>query len=945
MVELKFLNKNLELVGIIDTATSVQWKERFNEVGTFEIYVQIDDYVKDILLNSFFVMRNDSERIGVIRYFDKLTSVEEGDYVTIIGKFAEDLIGQRIIRYRRNFISYSRGDIIINLLNDNLLNPPLNDGETVSPRKMSLFDTTINDFLDDSEHISAQPNYEETDNLLEYILQLLNEINSSIKVTLNDSNKLQITLFNGIDRSISQTENSFVLFSKNFDNLISSNFTRDATEQKNVVYAGGEDDDTRTEGRIIVKYDRNSDDEIISDLDRVEVYIDASDIEQQSTDEWNILQPKLTDAEYRQLLINRAKENVIQPSETLEAIVDTSLYKYGSNKDYYLGDMVTIEDEIFGRYNKTIIGMDFVDEEISTMEPIFDDKIVKAEVAIPESYLLTEQNEILLTENNLALAPETATTYSMRSVSTEGSIKISELPEVEQLQEGCCLPVVSNGETKKIYYGNLQKDFASKTYVDALFEKLHSNLVLKFYCIEQVTIVVNGVPTIYPENSNVEIPLANTDTFEIITTSDKSILSLSGFPGAISTYYNWLEGVQQFSNVIFNMTDVSMYEKWNQGHQGEYNVQYAQYVNCIFWNDNPYIHGTSVATRTNYTLYSSSQLPLCYATNPANTYKPFYLAYGVQSDPNWSNQDYIDSYSLVTNATQTFSYYGARTIGVFNMEVRPIPLPKDCRGLMFYSWTIENAGVFDATKVTSANNFGAKRGSWQEAFGYCYNLKRLYITNLNSNLNLSWSPIERASINFIINNSAATKDLKIWVSPVTYNLLTTDDIANATSKRISIILETANYSEDARINAITLTGDGTQVLANNGKYIPLPSGGSIEEETISAYVDAGGEFEIDVSNAKDYKLYISTYQGGDSMSLLLTITFTSGGVANITVPLYADDISNSAYNYIERVSKVAFRAGYMHDCCIFNGNIATINIQPTDTNDSGIYELYGTILR
>ena len=37
------------------------------------------------------------------------------------------------------------------------------------------------------------------------------------------------------------------------------------------------------------------------------------------------------------------------------------------------------------------------------------------------------------------------------------NIKISELPEIEVLQDGCCMPVVSNGETTKMYYSKLKE--------------------------------------------------------------------------------------------------------------------------------------------------------------------------------------------------------------------------------------------------------------------------------------------------------------------------------------------------------------------------------------------------------------------------------------------------------------------------------------------------------
>ena len=123
----------------------------------------------------------------------------------------------------------------------------------------------------------------------------------------------------------------------------------------------------------------------------------------------------------------------------------------------------------------------------------------------------------------------------------------------------------------------IENRFASEEYVENLYKKLNSNTTLGFYCIEDVTIVTNGISKIYPANSNVEIKFVEDDTFEIIPTSDKSILQLNAFPSALGVYYPWLEGVKQFSNILFDMNDVDMYSKWSQGNQGSYQVQYAQY--------------------------------------------------------------------------------------------------------------------------------------------------------------------------------------------------------------------------------------------------------------------------------------------------------------------------------------------------------------------------------
>ena len=346
--------------------------------------------------------------------------------------------------------------------------------------------------------------------------------------------------------------------------------------------------------------------------------------------------------------------------------------------------------------------------------------------------------------------------------------------------------------------------FVSEDLVKDLFKSLNSDRALRFYCIEDVTVVTNGVPITYPANSNVEVKFIDTDVFEIIPTSDNSILALNGFPGALGTYYSWLEGVKQFSNILFDMNDEAFYSKWSQGNQGAYQVQYAQYINCIFWSDNPYI--SEVSRRTNYTLYYTSQLPLCYSSIPDNTFKAFYLAFNVNSDPNWGNKAYRDSFAKATWATQVFSYYGARTIGIFGHDDPDfnITLPKDCRGLMFQSTAIENAGTFDAINTT---NFGATGSSWQQAFGQCSSLRNLYIKNLTVNLNVSWSPINYESIYFIISKAANTKAITISVSPYTYNLLGPTDFELATSKNITIKLVTTNYTEDVRLSAIADKAD------------------------------------------------------------------------------------------------------------------------------------------
>ena len=263
------------------------------------------------------------------------------------------------------------------------------------------------------------------------------------------------------------------------------------------------------------------------------------------------------------------------------------------------------------------------------------------------------------------------------------------------------------------------------------------------------------------------------------------------------------------------MNNEELYTKWSQVNQGLYHVQFAQYKNCVFWSDLEYI--SDVAKRTNYTLYYSSELPLCYSTIPDNTFKAFYFAYNVTCDPNWSNPAYKESFAKATWATQVFSYYGMHSIGIFDMSTSDfnIVLPKDCRGLCYHAPNILNIGVLDATNTT---NFGAKSGSWRDAFADCTCLQNLYIINLKVNLNVSWSPINQESIYFIVNRAANTKNITISLSPYTYYGLSQETKDLAASKNITLELITSNYLEDKRLTAINLTGDGKAYLSSDGTY-------------------------------------------------------------------------------------------------------------------------------
>lgn len=424
---------------------------------------------------------------------------------------------------------------------------------------------------------------------------------------------------------------------------------------------------------------------------------------------------------------------------------------------------------------------------------------------------------------------------------------------IELLRSGQTIKTIN--EQSILGKGNLKIDIPEidTSEIDAKLEIMQKtigthNKEVRFFGIEPVTVKV-GDTEYYCEANQVSTVFVGDEDFEIIPTSNNSIQSLLGYPIPLK-WFDWLEGVEVFDGIVFDMNELSTYHHWIQYHQGDYHVQKAQYSNCVFWSDKPYTH-SPFEERTNYTIYYSSQLPLCYSQIPENTYKPFYLSYGVNSDPNWRNPDYVNSYSLVSGATQTFSYYGATAIGIFDMAVDVITLPKDCRGLMYHAPAITHAGVFDATKTT---NFGAKKGSWQEAFGDCISLTSLYIQNLKTSINISWSPINVDSIEFIVNNAINTSTITISVSPYTWNIISDELIATAKAKNINIVLLEGNMPNDKRWDKLSNSVNNNTTDLNN-----IKQGTLVVAKAEEAEKDSDGKIIKDTyAKQEDYNYTLGT---------------------------------------------------------------------------------------
>ena len=196
------------------------------------------------------------------------------------------------------------------------------------------------------------------DNILEWLYSLCETIGGSANVRL-DGNALKCDLFSGTDRSLLQDENPHIVFSDAYNNLLSFSYAADDAVQKNFAYVLG-----CGEGNARKRTTFCSGAEPTY-LDRYEVYVDERNTAQEED---------VTDTEYLEILKSSGAEHLVQPKTALESAIAAFSTQYQYNKDYFVGDYVTVEQKRFGLIQPRIqlIGMvESFDQNGRSLTPTF----------------------------------------------------------------------------------------------------------------------------------------------------------------------------------------------------------------------------------------------------------------------------------------------------------------------------------------------------------------------------------------------------------------------------------------------------------------------------------------------------------------------------------------------------------------------------------------------
>lgn len=256
MDDVYVLNKNLELIGIIDAYKSLIWANRYWTVGDCELYVVATTENLSILQKGNYLIRTSSEMVCQIKKIELDTDAEQGNYLIVTGYDVKQWLDQRVVWSTMNADGNAE-TFIRNMVDKALGNAGLYARQIVNLNGTRIF--YLGNAAGFTEVITEQVSYK---NIGEKVRDYCRKYGWGYKVVLSN-NCFWFQLYKGTDRT------SSVIFSDAYENLATTKYVEDDTHMGNVALVGGEGQGA-ARSRNVSGYAEG--------VDRYEVYVDAKDI-------------------------------------------------------------------------------------------------------------------------------------------------------------------------------------------------------------------------------------------------------------------------------------------------------------------------------------------------------------------------------------------------------------------------------------------------------------------------------------------------------------------------------------------------------------------------------------------------------------------------------------------------------------------------------------------
>jgi len=354
-LNLYIYNTSFNLIAIVEQYEALIWTDRYDECGDFELTIPFEEKWVSILQKDYYCHIDYSDKWCIIEKIEETKDEDSPPRMIVSGRSFESILERRIVPGKVEFGTETTSGYNVNvqtsiqsLINSHIINP------SDANRKINNFifqSSTDTNVTSKTFHESYNGN-----SILDIVEGVCKDKHIGFKVILNSSNQFVFSLFCGVDRTMNQSTNSYVIFSTYFDNLKSSNYFSSKEEYRNFIYV------SKDESQFVTTYNTSS---TPTGLTRREVQIDASELNDNKKD-------NMTNAQIQEKAKKKLNEEFKIKTGIEGEIVTEKMYKYRTH--YNVGDRVQFKD-MYGNSEAVYISEVVIsfDENGLTILPTFQE--------------------------------------------------------------------------------------------------------------------------------------------------------------------------------------------------------------------------------------------------------------------------------------------------------------------------------------------------------------------------------------------------------------------------------------------------------------------------------------------------------------------------------------------------------------------------------------------
>lgn len=332
-MDLIIKDRDIRPIAVVDLYTSAIWTERYADVGDFELYLPLNsEYLSYLAIDNYVTIR-DSDRAMIIESMQVESRLDSGERIALYkGSSLESILKRRII-WNQTTLQGNINTVIQTLLNQNAISPSNSAREIPNLIYRGAIDRDTMNYIGSIGTIECQFMGE---TLFDAIKAICDKANLGFKIVFGNHGTLFFYLYYGTDRTVGQAVRDAIVFSPEYDTLISSRYLQNYTQYRNVALVEGEELENQPRKRESV-YISSAEP---SGLDRRELYVDAGDVRSEDDGQ------QISDSDYRKLLqykgVLSLQENSV--ASVFDGEVETNIGPQ-YNRDYFLGDFVSTKNE------------------------------------------------------------------------------------------------------------------------------------------------------------------------------------------------------------------------------------------------------------------------------------------------------------------------------------------------------------------------------------------------------------------------------------------------------------------------------------------------------------------------------------------------------------------------------------------------------------------------